>query len=46
MHMDAKDNLLPFRDPQDVPAAAACPRCGREVYAADGHCGYCERFGP
>ena len=44
--MEEKGNLLPFRDPQDVPAVKFCCRCGREIYAPDGECGYCERFWP
>lgn len=44
MRMDKERELLPFRDSQDVRPAAYCRRCGRELYAVDGDCGYCRRF--
>lgn len=38
------ENLLPFRDMQDVKVVDRCRRCGRELYARRGECGYCGRF--
>lgn len=41
-----QQELLPFRDSQDVPVYARCCRCGRELYSASDVCLYCLRFFP
>lgn len=38
-------DYVPFRDAQQAPAIGYCPVCGRERYARDGLCLYCQRYG-
>lgn len=46
MPMEMEKELLPFRDSQDAKPVTYCRRCGREIYAKNGDCGYCRRFDP
>lgn len=41
-----QQEILPFRDCQDVPVYARCGQCGRELYGRRDVCGYCQRFFP
>ncbi len=38
------ENLLPFEDEQAQKPHAFCSRCGRELYAREGQCLYCQRY--
>lgn len=41
-----EQELMPFRDSQDIMVYDRCPVCGRELYGPEDVCGYCQRFFP